>query len=74
MAREEAAVLPSGVRLLLRTRLLALRNHSLDAVRASPIRIASTAGFILLIWAGIVWYLIRIDKKIKQLEDHFTKG
>jgi len=29
---------------------------------------------ILLIWAGIVWYLVRIDKKIKQLEDHFTKG
>ena len=53
MAREEAAVLPSGVRLLLRTRLLALRNHSLDVVRASPIRIASTAGFILLIWAGL---------------------
>jgi CcmD family protein len=29
---------------------------------------------ILLIWAGIVLYLVRIDKRIKQLEDHTTKG
>ena len=29
---------------------------------------------VLLIWAGIVWYLIRIDRKVKQLEDHITKG
>ena len=29
---------------------------------------------ILLIWAGIVWYLVRIDKRVKQLEDHITKG
>jgi CcmD family protein len=31
-------------------------------------------SIILLVWAGIVWYLFRIDKRIKQLEDHFTKG
>ena len=29
---------------------------------------------ILIIWAGIVWYLVRIDKRIKQLEDHSKKG
>lgn len=29
---------------------------------------------ILLIWAGIVWYLVRIDKRVKQLEDQNTKG
>lgn len=29
---------------------------------------------ILLIWAGIVLYLVRIDKRIKRLEDHTTKG
>ncbi len=29
---------------------------------------------VLLIWAGIVWYLVRIDNRIKQLEDHFKKG
>ncbi len=29
---------------------------------------------VLLIWAGIVWYLVRIDAKVKQLEDYFKKG
>jgi CcmD family protein len=29
---------------------------------------------VLIIWAGIVWYLMRIDKRIKQLEDHSKKG
>jgi CcmD family protein len=29
---------------------------------------------VLIIWAGIVWYLMRIDKRIKHLEDHSKKG
>jgi CcmD family protein len=29
---------------------------------------------VLLVWAGIVWYLLRIDKRVKQLEDHSKKG
>jgi len=29
---------------------------------------------VLIIWAGIVWYLLRIDKRIKQLEDQSKKG
>ncbi len=29
---------------------------------------------ILLIWGGIVWYLLKLDKKIKDLENHFKKG
>ena len=29
---------------------------------------------VLIIWAGIVWYLMRLDKRIKQLEDHSKKG
>ena len=29
---------------------------------------------VLIIWAGIVWYLVRIDNRIKQLEDHSKKG
>ena len=29
---------------------------------------------VLIIWAGIVWYLVRIDRRIKQLEDHSKKG
>jgi len=29
---------------------------------------------VLIIWAGIVWYLLRIDKRIKQLEDNSRKG
>lgn len=29
---------------------------------------------ILLIWGGIVWYLLKLDKKIKDLENYFKKG
>jgi len=29
---------------------------------------------VLLIWGGIAWYLLRIDKRIKHLEDHSRKG
>ena len=29
---------------------------------------------VLIIWAGIVWYLMRLDNRIKQLEDHSKKG
>jgi CcmD family protein len=29
---------------------------------------------VLIVWAGIVWYLLRIDKRVKQLEDHSKKG
>ena len=29
---------------------------------------------VLIVWAGIVWYLMRLDKRIKQLEDHSKKG
>jgi CcmD family protein len=31
-------------------------------------------GVVLLIWIGIVGYLLRLDKKIQQLEKHFKKG
>jgi CcmD family protein len=27
----------------------------------------------LLIWSGIVWYLLRIDKKIRQIEKRLKK-
>jgi CcmD family protein len=29
---------------------------------------------VLLIWAGIVGYLMRLEKKIKELEKAFRKG
>jgi CcmD family protein len=29
---------------------------------------------ILIIWAGIVWYLVRMDNRIKKLEDHSKRG
>ncbi len=29
---------------------------------------------ILLIWAGIVFYLFRLDKKVKELEQSMKKG
>lgn len=28
---------------------------------------------VLLIWGGIVWYLLRLEKKLRQLEDHLKK-
>ena len=28
----------------------------------------------LLIWSGIVWYLVRLDKKVGQLEKQLTKS
>jgi CcmD family protein len=28
---------------------------------------------VLLIWGGIVWYLFRLEKKLKHLEDHLKK-
>ena len=29
---------------------------------------------VLLIWAGIVWYLLRVDRRITQLEKLWKKG
>ena len=29
---------------------------------------------ILLIWAGIVFYLLRLDRKVKELEQSMKKG
>lgn len=29
---------------------------------------------VLLIWGGIVWYLLKLDKKVKDLETYFKKG
>jgi CcmD family protein len=29
---------------------------------------------VLLIWGGIVWYLLRLERKLKHLEDHLKKG
>jgi len=29
---------------------------------------------ILLIWAGIVFYLLRLDRKVKELEQSIKKG
>jgi len=27
----------------------------------------------LLIWSGIIWYLVRLDKKIEQIEKRLKK-
>jgi CcmD family protein len=27
----------------------------------------------LLIWSGIIWYLMRIDKKVRQIEKRMQK-
>jgi CcmD family protein len=30
-------------------------------------------GVTLLIWTGIVWYLVRLDNKVKRLEKQMKK-
>lgn len=50
---DQAVWLPPGVGLLLRAKRIALRNRVIEALQASPIRIASTVLFLLLIWAGL---------------------
>lgn len=30
-------------------------------------------GIVLLIWTGIVWFLVRLDKKVTQLEHQMKK-
>jgi CcmD family protein len=31
-------------------------------------------GIVLLVWIGIVGYLVRLDRKVKRLEDQMKKG
>ena len=31
-------------------------------------------GIVLLVWIGIVAYLVRLDRKVQRLEDQNTKG
>ncbi|MEK6757274.1 MAG: CcmD family protein [Bacteroidota bacterium] len=31
-------------------------------------------AIVLLIWGGIVWYLLRLEKKLKHIEDQMKKG
>ena len=31
-------------------------------------------GIVLLIWFGIVGYLVRLDRKLQRLEDQMRKG
>ncbi len=31
-------------------------------------------GIVLLVWFGIVGYLVRLDRKVQRLEDQIKKG
>jgi len=31
-------------------------------------------GIVMLVWFGIVFYLVRLDRKVKRLEDQLKKG
>ena len=31
-------------------------------------------GIVLLVWGGIVGYLVRLDRKVQHLEDQIKKG
>lgn len=44
---------PVGVATLLRVRFRALGNHLTAVMAESPLKVAGTAGFVVLIWAGL---------------------
>ncbi|MGB2867664.1 MAG: CcmD family protein [Bacteroidota bacterium] len=29
---------------------------------------------VLLVWGGIIWYLLRLDKKVRELEKSLKRG
>ena len=29
---------------------------------------------VLLVWGGIIWYLLRLDKKVRELEKSMKRG
>jgi len=31
-------------------------------------------GVVMLVWFGIVFYLVRLDRKVQRLENQFKKG
>lgn len=31
-------------------------------------------GIVMLVWFGIIFYLVRLDRKVQRLEDQFKKG
>jgi len=31
-------------------------------------------GIVMLVWFGIVFYLVRLDRKVQRLENQFKKG
>ena len=31
-------------------------------------------GIVMLVWFGIVFYLVRLDRKVRRLEDQLKKG
>ncbi|MBI5463777.1 MAG: CcmD family protein [Ignavibacteriales bacterium] len=31
-------------------------------------------GILLLVWVGILWFLFRLDAKVKKLEESVKKG
>ena len=51
--RSDVSPMPAGMHLLLRTKCLSLYNRTLQSIQASPIRIVSTALFLVLIWFGL---------------------
>jgi len=31
-------------------------------------------GIVMLVWFGIVFYLVRLDRKVRRLDDQLKKG
>ena len=48
-------------------------SSSLDFLRSTG-KIYTVVGCILIIFIGIVWYLVRMDKKLTKLENQIKNG
>jgi len=57
---------PPGIGLLMWTRYRDLRNRSSQAIREAPLRLISTAVFLLLIWASLYLFFQVIFDRMQQ--------
>lgn len=65
--RPDSALVPLGVRLLLRTKTRALTNRVAQAVQASPLQIGCTVLFIAVIWLGLYGLFYAVFDYFRQL-------
>jgi len=56
---------PTGLHVLLRLKVTVLRNLLLEAVSESPVKLAASAGFLLLIWFGLFFLFEKVFESLQ---------